>query len=61
MKAVQRHRHASVREKAEKAIQEKTERLRKLPKEDVERLVHEIGVHQVELEMRMRPSSRGSA
>lgn len=51
MKAVQRHRHATVRGKAGKAIQGKTERLRKLPKEDVERLVHELGVHQVEMEM----------
>ncbi len=40
-----------VREKAEKAIQEKTDKLHKLSKEDADRLVHELGVHQIELEM----------
>jgi len=41
----------TLREKAEKKLKEQTKRLDTLSKQDVERLVHELGTHQIELEM----------
>ncbi len=42
---------AVLRKKAEEKLKEQTERLAKLSKEDIERLVYELGTHQIELEM----------
>ena len=42
---------ASIRRKAEKKLGTQLERLQKLSAQDVRELVHELGTHQIELEM----------
>jgi len=42
---------AVLRKKAEEKLKERIERLDRLSKQDVERLVYELGTHQIELEM----------
>lgn len=44
-------RRDTLREKAEKAVHEKIERMHKGPKGEIDRLAHELGVHQIELEI----------
>ena len=42
---------SSLRKKAEKKLAKQTEKLHKLSAQDIEHLIHELGTHQIELEM----------
>jgi PAS domain S-box-containing protein len=42
---------ATLRKQAEKKLAKQTERLHKLSTQDIEHLIHELGTHQIELEM----------
>jgi PAS domain S-box-containing protein len=42
---------AALRQRAEEVLQRQPEELREMPPEEVQRLVHELQVHQIELEM----------
>ena len=41
----------SLRRKAEKILSQKPQDVRKIPVEDIKKLIHELDVHQIELEM----------
>ena len=49
----------SLRRKAEEKLRTQLERLQKLSARDIQELVHELGTHQIELEMRTEQRGAG--
>ena len=45
------HNHLSLRKKAEEKLKKQSERLETLSRQDIQKLVHELGTYQIELEI----------
>ena len=51
MRSQSRPKGDSLRKKAEKILSQKPDAIRKIPGEDIQRLIHELDVYQIELDM----------
>jgi PAS domain S-box-containing protein len=61
MKSQDRLKGDSLRKRAEQILSQKTESVRKVPVEDITRLIHELEVHQIELDMQNDELRRAQA